>query len=113
MPPRAWKILSAVILLLTIGASPATAGKCDLFLPDMNDVRGCLEELKFEITILKMQLQTEQTMNVAARGNICLLATLVHTPQSDEIAEIACQEMKDRAEARKKAATKSKKPPAK
>jgi hypothetical protein len=74
---------------------------------DEHSLEACLKEIKSEIFVLRLELQTEQAENRLARSNICLLAMDLHSAEGNEIAEIACAEMKDAA---KKKAAKPKKP---
>jgi hypothetical protein len=74
----------------------------------------CLHpRIKSEIFILRLQVQTEESLNRLMRGNMCCLATDIKTENAASIAEIACAELKDRAAEKKRAAAggaKSKKP---
>jgi hypothetical protein len=92
----------------------ARAGSCDLvFRWDEHAIDTCIRELKSEIFVLRLQVQTEQSLNRLMRGNLCLLATDMKTENAASIAEIACAELKGRAAEKKRAApgvAKSKKP---
>jgi hypothetical protein len=112
-----WSQRCMALLALAIPLSPVnvSAGSCDGIIIRWDDqaIDACVRELKSEITMLRLQLQIEESENRLMRNNLCLLATEIKTENSASIAEIACEELKDRAAAKKKAASggaKSKKP---
>jgi hypothetical protein len=96
------------MLLLPTGA---WAGSCDIVLRwDEHAIDACVSELKSEIFVLRFQIQTEQSLNTLMRNNLCLLAMDMKTENAASIAEIACAELRERAEKKKAAGAKSKKP---
>jgi hypothetical protein len=112
MRSQIWIAVAASTILLF--PADARAGSCDLvFRWDERAIDACVRELKSEIFVLRLQVQTEQSLNLLMRGNLCLLATDIKTENAASIAEIACAELKDRAAEKKRAApsgAKSKKP---
>jgi hypothetical protein len=58
--------------------------------------------LKLENEALRLELQTERGQNKLTRVTICLLAMEIKTANAKATAEIACQEMRDRADKKKK-----------
>jgi hypothetical protein len=113
MRSQIWIAVAASTILLF--PADARAGSCDLvFRWDEHAIDACVRELKSEIFVLRLQIQTEQSLNRLMRGNLCLLiATDIKTENAASIAEIACAELKDRAAEKKRAApsgAKSKKP---
>jgi hypothetical protein len=112
MAERARKIMITRVMLgalMAIQLTPALAGSCDLVLRwDADQIEACFKEMKSEISILKMQLQTEAAENKIMRNNLCLLAGEVKTQNALEIADMACAELREAA----KKTNKSKKPAA-
>jgi len=108
------RCMALPVLAVLLFPSSVWAGSCDLvFRWDEQAIDACIRELKSEIFMLRLQLQTEAAENRVARGNICLLAMDSKTAGAAEIAEIACAELKARAAEKKKAVPgqpKSKKP---
>ena len=95
--------LLAFISLLNAGAA---WGACD-FVRHWDDrtLSTCIDELSNELSVLRLELQAEQSDNRALRGSICLLAMDLKT---DDVALSAgCEELV--AAAKKKAAAKAKK----
>jgi hypothetical protein len=92
----------AALAVLFFPAS-VSAGSCDLvFHWDQQAIDACIRELKSEIFILRLQLQTEESLNRLMRSNLCLLAMDIKTESAASIAEIACEERKARVAAKKK-----------
>ena len=84
-----------------------TWGACD-FVRHWDDrtLSTCIDELSNELSVLRLELQAEQSENRALRGSICLMAMDLKT---DDVALSAgCEELV--AAARKRAAAKAKKP---
>jgi hypothetical protein len=102
-PRVVWPLAGIVVAGVLIVPSWAQAGACDLVL-DWNKtaLSSCIAELKRENEALRLELQTERGINKVARGNICLLAMELKTPGANEIADIACQELRDQAAKKKK-----------
>jgi hypothetical protein len=109
------QIRTAAVAALTTLFFPASvsAGSCESIQFTINpeldrrELLDCIKELKSEIFILRLQVQTEESLNRLTRSNLCLLAMEMKTENAVSIAETACEELK--AAAKKKAA-KSKKP---
>jgi hypothetical protein len=92
--------------LVALQLTPALAGSCDSVLRwDAGQIEACFKEMKSEIFILKMQIQTEAAENKILRNNLCLLAGEVKSQRAAEIADLACTELREAA----KKANKSKK----
>jgi hypothetical protein len=113
MRSKARIAVAAALAALLLPAS-AWAGSCDLvFRWDEHAIDACIREMKSEIFVLRLQVQTEESLNRVMRGNLCLLAMDIKTENAASIAEIACAELKDRAAEKKRATpsgAKSKKP---
>lgn len=111
MRSQTWTVVASALLLF-----PASvwAGSCDLVFDwDQRAIDACIRELKSEIFVLRLQVQTEESLNRLMRSNLCLLAMDIKTENAASIAEIACAELKDRAAEKKRTApsgAKSKKP---
>jgi hypothetical protein len=84
--------LRLLCLGIAVQITPAmAAGDCDLVWRwDNREIDACIKELKSEIFILKLQLQTEAAENKMMRNNLCLLATELKTTNAADIAELAC-----------------------
>jgi hypothetical protein len=101
MKTKAWIAVAALAVLLFPARAPA--GSCDLVLRwDQQAIDSCIREMKSEIFILGVQVQTEESLNRLMRNNLCLLATDIKTENAASIAEIACEELKARAAEKKK-----------
>jgi hypothetical protein len=99
-----WSRRRMALPVLAVLFSPTSvwAGSCDLvFRWDERAIDACIRELKSEIFMLRLQLQTEAAENQVARGNICLLGMDSKTAGAAEIAEIACAELTARAAEKK------------
>jgi hypothetical protein len=97
--------LLAFISLLNVGAA---RGACD-FVRHWDDrtLSACIDELSNELSVLRLELQAEQSENRALRGSICLLAMNL---KADDVALSAgCEELVAAAK-KKAAAAKAKKP---
>jgi hypothetical protein len=55
-----------------------------------------------DLFVLRLQIQTEESINRLMQNNLCLLATDIKTENAASIAEIACAELRERAAAKKK-----------
>jgi hypothetical protein len=96
------RIAVAALAVLLFPAS-AWAGSCDLVLRwDQQAIDSCIREMKSEIFVLRLQVQTEESLNRLMQNNLCLLATDIKTENAASIAEIACAELRERAAAKKK-----------
>jgi len=103
--------LSCVLPMIAVLLYPAVtrAGSCDFVLHwDERTISSCINELKSEVSVLRLQLQTEQNQNRVMRGSICLLAMDLKTESAADLAHIACEELE--AAAKKKPLTKAKRP---
>jgi hypothetical protein len=101
MRSKAWIVVAALAVLLF--PASAWAGSCDLVLRwDQQSIDSCIGEMKSEIFVLRLQVQTEESLNRVMRGNLCLLAMDIKTENAASIAEIACAELRERAAAKKK-----------
>jgi hypothetical protein len=69
---------------------------------DQQAIDSCIREMKSEIFVLRLQVQTEESLNRLMQNNLCLLATDIKTENAASIAEIACAELRERAAANKK-----------
>ena len=100
-----------ILQVLAVLLSPAVAqagSSCDFVLHwDARTLGACVDELKSEISILRLQLETEQNENRVMRGSICLLAMDLKTKSAADLAHIACEELEA---ARKKGKPKAKLP---
>jgi hypothetical protein len=102
MRSQTWTAFAASAVLLF----PASvwAGSCDLvFEWDHRAIDACIRELKSEIFMLRLQIETEESINRLMRSNLCLLAMDIKTENAGSIAEVACAELRERAAAKKKA----------
>jgi hypothetical protein len=101
MRSKAWIEVAALAVLLF--PASAWAGSCDLVLRwDQQAIDSCIREMKSEIFVLRLQIQTEESINRLMQNNLCLLATDIKTENAASIAEIACAELRERAAAKKK-----------
>src|SRR6266850_928577 len=99
------RIAVAAALAALFFPAGVQAGSCDLvFRWDEHAIDSCVSELKSEIFVLRLQVQTEESLNRVMRGNLCLLAMDIKTENAASIAEIACAELKDRAAEKKRTA---------
>jgi hypothetical protein len=99
--------LPALVVLLF--PASVSAGSCDFVLRwDERTLSACINELSNEISVLRLELQAEQTENRVMRGSICLLAMDLKTESAKDLALIACDELE--AARKKAAAAKTKKP---
>jgi hypothetical protein len=98
--------LLAFVYLLDAGVA---WGACD-FVRHWDDraLSACIDELSNEISVLRLELQAEQTENRVMRGSICLLAMDLKTESAKDLALITCEELE--AARKKAAAAKAKKP---
>ena len=96
--------LLAFISLFNAGAA---WGASDFVLHwDDRTLSACIDELSNELSVLRLELQAEQSENRALRGSICLLAMDLKT--EDVARSAGCEEFVTAAN--KKAAAKAKKP---
>jgi hypothetical protein len=107
--------LQALVVLL-LYPSAARAGPCDSIQFTINpqldrrELLDCIKELKSEIFVLRLQVQTGEALNSLMRNNLCLLAMDIKTENAASIAEIACEELKARVAEKKKTAPGGSKP---
>jgi hypothetical protein len=101
-------IVAVTALAILLSPTSVLAGSCDGIAIRWDDqtIDSCVRELKSEITILRLQLQAQESENRLMGRTLCILAMDIKTENSASIAEIACEEVK--AAAKKKAAAKSK-----
>ena len=96
--------MAGVIPAVLLFPASVWAGSCDLvFRWDEHAIDACIRELKSEIFVLRLHLQTEESLNTIMRNNLCLLAADIKTENAASIAELACAELRDKAAAKKKA----------
>jgi hypothetical protein len=101
MRSKAWTAAAALAGLLF--PPSAWAGSCDLVLRwDQQAIDSCIREMKSEIFVLRLQVQSEESINRLMQNNLCLLATEIKTENAASIAEIACAELREKAAAKKK-----------
>jgi hypothetical protein len=97
------RISAAAALAIMLFPAGVSAGSCDLVLRwDQQAIDSCIREMKSEIFVLRLQIQTEESINRLMQNNLCLLATDIKTENAASIAEIACAELRERAAAKKK-----------
>ena len=97
------RCMAVPVLAILLFPASAWAGSCDLvFHWDQQAIDACIRELKSEIFVLRLQVQTEESLNRLMRSNLCLLAMDIKTENSASIAEIACEELKARSAGKKK-----------
>jgi hypothetical protein len=95
------------LLAISLLSAGAAWGACDFVRHwDDHTLSACIDELSNELSVLRLEIQAEQSENRALRGSICLLAM---GPKNDDVALSAgCEELI--ASAKTKAAAKAKKP---